>query len=204
MAEEKQQKPVPPSAPPTAKAPPTLPMTDLSHDPLVSAVRERFPGAVVDAKEVFGLPTLWIARDHIVAVCQFLRDDPAAAFDFLTDLTARHIPDAEKPFEVVYHLYSFARNKRLRVKVDLAEGETCPSVVAVWGAANWMEREAYDLVGVRFEGHPDLRRLLLPEDWEGHPLRKDYPLLFRYTRWTAEHLNMIEFREGTPYSGRFE
>ena len=204
MPEEKQEKPATKPAPPAAKAPPTLPMADISETPLVRRLAEHFPGAVVEAREIFGLPTLRVVRDQIVAVCQFLRDDPEAQFDFLTDLTARHIPDAEKPFQVIYHLYSFARNARLRLKVDLAEGQACPSVVSVWGAANWMEREAYDLVGVRFEGHPDLRRLLLPEDWEGHPLRKDYPLRFRYNRWTAEHLTMIEFREGTDYSGRFE
>jgi len=203
MPEEKKDTPTPKGASAT-KASSALPVVELTDDPILHRLRARFPTAVLEAVEILGLPTLTIAREQIVEVCRFLREDEEAQFDFLTDLTARHIPDAEKPFQVIYHLYSFPRNVRWRLKVNLAEGEACPSVVSVWSAANWMEREAYDLVGVRFEGHPDLRRLLLPEDWEGHPLRKDYPLEFRYNRWCAKHLNMIPFQEGTEYSGRFE
>lgn len=186
------KKPVAPSEPP--------PITD---DPIIDRLRQRFPEAVLEAIQL-DWPTLRIARDHIFQVCRFLRDDAEAQFDFLTDVTGRHIPDAEKPFQVIYHLYSFPRNARLRLKVDLGQDETIPSVVEVWSGANWMEREVYDLFGIRFENHPDLRRLLLPEDWEGHPLRKDYPLLFRYNRWTKEHLNMIPFDPEGEYTGRFE
>ncbi|RMG45922.1 MAG: NADH-quinone oxidoreductase subunit C [Acidobacteria bacterium] len=186
------KKPVAPSEPP--------PITD---DPIIDRLRQRFPEAVLEAIQL-DWPTLRIARDHILQVCRFLRDDAEAQFDFLTDVTGRHIPDAEKPFQVIYHLYSFPRNARLRLKVDLGQDETIPSVVEVWSGANWMEREVYDLFGIRFENHPDLRRLLLPEDWEGHPLRKDYPLLFRYNRWTKEHLNMIPFDPEGEYTGRFE
>jgi NADH-quinone oxidoreductase subunit C len=202
--EEKKEKPAPKPAAPAAKAPPSAPFVEITSDPIIDKVRRQCPDAVLEAIESYGMQTLRIARDRIVSVCEFLRDDSHAQFDFLTDLTARHIADAEKPFQVIYHLYSFPRNVRMRLKVALDDGQSCPSVVSVWSSANWMEREAYDLVGVRFEGHPDLRRLLLPEDWEGHPLRKDYPLEFRYNRWTQEHLNMIEFREGTEYTGRFE
>jgi NADH-quinone oxidoreductase subunit C len=202
--EEKKEKPAPKPAAPTAKAPPSAPFVEITDDPIVDRLRQQFPDAVLEAIEVLGTQSLRIARDRIAEVCRFLRDDADAQFDFLTDLTARHVPDSEKSFQVIYHLYSFPRNVRLRLKVDLSDGESCPSVAAVWSSANWMEREAYDLVGVRFDGHPDLRRLLLPEDWDGHPLRKDYPLEFRYNRWTQEHLNMIEFREGTEYTGRFE
>jgi len=202
--EEKKEKPAPKAAAPAAKAPPSLPMVEITDDPIINKLRSQFPDAILEAVEILGMQTLTIDRGRILDVCRFLRDDADAQFDFLTDLTARHRPDHEKPFQVIYHLYSFPRNVRLRLKVDLSDGEPCPSVVSVWSSANWMEREAYDLVGVRFEGHPDLRRLLLPEDWEGHPLRKDYPLEFRYNRWCQEHLNLIEFREGTEYSGRFE
>ncbi len=186
------KKPVASSEPP--------PITD---DPIVDRLRQQFPEAVLEAIQL-DWPTLRIARDYILRVCRFLRDDAEAQFDFLTDLTGRHIPDAEKPFQVIYHLYSFPRNARLRLKVDVGQDEAIPSVVEVWSGANWMEREVYDLFGIRFENHPDLRRLLLPEDWEGHPLRKDYPLLFRYNRWTQEHLNMIPFDPEGEYTGKFE
>jgi len=183
-----------------AAAPEPLVITD---DPIINQLRHQFPEAVLEAVQL-DWQTLRIARDQIAKVCRFLRDDPEAQFDFLTDLTGRHIPDAAKPFQTIYHLYSFPRNARLRLKVDLAEDEAVPSVVEVWSTANWMEREVYDLVGIRFENHPDLRRLLLPEDWEGHPLRKEYPLQFEYNRWTTEHLNMIPFRPEGEYTGKFE
>jgi len=206
MPEELKKEPEQPkSAPKTAgkeKGAPAAP-EPITDDPIVNKLREQFPGAVLEAVKL-DLPTLRIAREKIAEVCEFLRDDPDAQFDFLTDVTGRHIPDAEKPYQAIYHLYSFPRNVRLRLKVDLTEEEAVPSVVGVWPGANWMEREVYDLVGIRFEGHPDLRRLLLPPDWEGHPLRKEYPLLFQYNRWTAEHLGMIPFDPEGEYTGNFE
>ena len=101
---------------------------------------------------------------------------PAGSYCFLTDETAVDYPKREKRFEVVYHLYSFKQNDRLRLKVLSGEGEKVPSVVNVWVAANWLEREVFDLFGITFENHPDLRRILMTDDWIGHPLRKDYPL----------------------------
>lgn len=199
--ETEKPKPAPKAAADKKAAPPEPAV--ITDDPIINKLRQRFPEAVLEAVQL-DWPTLRIAREEIVEVCRFLRDDPEAQFDFLTDLTGRHIPDAEKPFQVIYHLYSFPRNVRLRLKVDLAEDEAVPSVVKVWSGANWMEREVYDLVGIRFENHPDLRRLLLPQDWEGHPLRKEYPLLFQYNRWTAEHLNMIPFDPAGEYTGKFE
>jgi NADH-quinone oxidoreductase subunit C len=108
---------------------------------------------------------------------RFLRDDEATAFEMLMDLTAVDLLGRGEPrFEVVYHLYSVARRHRLRVKVRVSETEpVVDSLTPVWPAANWMEREVWDLYGIRFAGHPDLRRLLLYEEFEGHPLRKDYP-----------------------------
>jgi NADH-quinone oxidoreductase subunit C len=206
MTEELKQetdKPKPPPKPAAEKkAAPAEPVV-ITDDPIINKLRQQFPEAVLEAVQL-DLQMLRIARDRIAHVCRFLRDDPEAQFDFLTDVTGRHIPDTEKPFQTIYHLYSFPRNVRLRLKVDLAADESVPSVVDVWSGANWMEREVYDLIGIRFEGHPDLRRLLLPEDWDGHPLRKEYPLLFEYNRWTAEHLNMIPFTPEGEYTGKFE
>ena len=99
-----------------------------------------------------------------------------------------HYPIAEGPLEVVYNLYSISRNERVRLKAALSEGADIESVTGVWPSANWMEREVYDLFGVRFRNHPDLRRILLPPDWEGHPMRKDYALEFVENQWTEKHL----------------
>ena len=112
----------------------------------------------------------------LVEVCVWLRDDPAAAFDFLVDVTAVHRPDETPPFELVYHLYSYARNDRLRLKTRIADGDSVPSLAGVWLAANWNERETYDMFGIVFEGHPDLRRILMPDDYTDFPLRKEFPL----------------------------
>jgi NADH-quinone oxidoreductase subunit C len=205
MAEE--QKPTaekPKPAPPAPKAPPVAPVTEIQGDPFIELLKTRFEGAIHQAVESYGLQELLIERERTSEICRFLHDDPEAGFDFLTDVTARHLPARPKPFQVIYHLYAFARNRRLRIKVDLSDAEAAQSVVGVWASANWMEREVYDLFGIGFEGHPDLRRLLLPEDWEGHPLRKDYPMEFRYNRWTREHLHMVPFEEGTEYPGKFE
>jgi NADH-quinone oxidoreductase subunit C len=99
-----------------------------------------------------------------------------------------HYPDRDAPFEIVYNLYSIKANERVRLKVAIGEDEDVETVTGVWPAANWMEREVFDLFGVRFRNHPDLRRILLPPDWEGHPLRKDYPLEFMENKWTTVHL----------------
>ena len=111
-------------------------------------------------------------------------------FDYLVDVTAVHYPDREKPFEVVWILYSFARNERIRVKSSYAESEAAPSVVSLWVTANWLEREVFDMFGIRFEGHPDLRRILLPEDWQGYPLRKDYGIIQQDQRWVKINLGI--------------
>src|SRR6266851_831783 len=117
-----------------------------------------------------------------------LRTDSGTPFNYLSDLTCAHYPDQrEAPFEVIYNLYSIPANERVRLKVA-TNGEGVDSVTGVWPSADWPEREVYDLFGVVFRNHPDLRRILLPPDWEGHPLRKDYPLEFVENRWTENHL----------------
>jgi NADH-quinone oxidoreductase subunit C len=142
--------------------------------PVVDRLRERFPGALGDVAEFRGEITVVIAKDALLDVARFLRDDPEAAFDMLTVVTGTHYLGRDHDYEVLYHLYSLPRNHRLRLTVRLREGETVPSVVPIWPGANWPEREAYDLVGVRFSGHPDLRRIIMPEDYPDHPLRKDF------------------------------
>ncbi|HWT00086.1 MAG TPA: NADH-quinone oxidoreductase subunit C [Pyrinomonadaceae bacterium] len=163
--------------------------TDASNHPLVKKLREQLDGAITEATEFLGQLSLRVERERIAEVCRQLRDDAETPFNFLSDLTCVHFPDrADAPFEVVYNLFSISANERVRLKVGTDE-ETCvESVTSVWPTANWMEREVFDLFGVHFSNHPDLRRILLPEDWEGHPLRKEYPLEFMENDWTARHL----------------
>lgn len=134
-------------------------------------------GAALQATHAnFGDATALVDPARLVDVMSFLRDDAECAFDMLTDLTAVDYLGQQPRFEVVYHLYSLAKNKRLRVKARV--GEQAPEIATLcelWASANWMEREVWDLYGIRFAGHPDLRRILLYEEFQGHPLRKDYP-----------------------------
>jgi NADH-quinone oxidoreductase subunit C len=163
--------------------------TDAANHPLVKKIREKFDGAGLEATEFVGQLSIRVERTRIVEVCDFLKRDRATAFNFLSDLTCVHFPDrAEAPFDVVYNLYSISANERVRLKVATDEERGVESVTSVWPTANWMEREVFDLFGVPFSNHPDLRRILLPPDWEGHPLRKEYPLEFIENNWTAKHL----------------
>ncbi len=121
--------------------------------------------------------TIVVKRPAIRQACALLRDDPALQFNFLADITSVDWYPSEPRFEVVYHLLSIPRHARLRLKVRLVgDDPSLESITSVWPSANFFEREVYDLFGVRFSGHPNLRRIMMPEDWEGHPLRKDYPV----------------------------
>ncbi len=142
----------------------------------IDTLRSRFAEAVVSDGEYRGQHWAVIRRDALIDVCEWLRDAPECAYDLLLDVTALHWPDDAEPFEVVYHLYSRERNDRLRLKTRAGADGSVPSVTSVWDAANWNERETYDMFGIRFEGHPDLRRILMPEEYTDHPLRKEFPL----------------------------
>jgi NADH-quinone oxidoreductase subunit C len=161
---------------------------DASGHPLVKRLREKLGEAVTGAFTFLGQLSIHVRGDSVVEACRALRDDPETPFNYLSDLTCVHWPEREDaPFELVYNLYSISKNERVRVKAAAGE-EGIESVTSVWPTANWMEREVYDLFGVGFKNHPDLRRLLLPADWDGHPLRKDYPLEFMENEWTTRHL----------------
>ncbi|MBD0373578.1 MAG: NADH-quinone oxidoreductase subunit C [Pyrinomonadaceae bacterium] len=162
---------------------------DASNHSLVKHLRQKLDGAVIEATEFVGQLSIQIERSRIAEVCDLLKSDPETPFDYLSDLTAVHFPERlDAPFEVVYNLYSIPANERVRLKVRTMAEDGVETVSGVWPAANWMEREVYDLFGITFKNHPDLRRLLLPPDWEGHPLRKEYPLEFIENQWTARHL----------------
>jgi len=141
--------------------------------PDVMAVSGFDPEAILNGKFDRNELTLGVAPARIVAVCEFLRDK--CGYDFLADLTCRDDYPTEPRFQVVYHLYSIAKKQFLRLKAGLpGDSPNVDTVSTVWPAAGWHEREVFDLFGVRFNGHPDLRRIVLPDNWEGHPLRKDY------------------------------
>ena len=152
---------------------------DVERHPAVRALRERMPGTIVDIVRFRDETTIHVRREELREVCAFLRAEPRLRFDFLTDLTAVDMLRlrAEPRFDVVALLYSLSNRVRLRLKAGCNDGESVPSLVPLWNGANWLEREAFDMFGIVFEGHPNLKRMLLPDDWdEGHPLRKDYPL----------------------------
>jgi NADH-quinone oxidoreductase subunit C len=144
----------------------------------VAALRQAHPDFVREVVEAFGETTIIVPRESIVEVCQFLKTTPGLEFNLLSDICGVDRGAEEDPrFEVNYQLFSTTKHHRLRLKVLLAEDDAkVPTVTTVWRTANWHERETFDMFGVRFEGHPDLRRILLPDDWQGHALRKDFPL----------------------------
>ncbi len=149
-------------------------------DDVLKSIREKalaaLPGAVLSARESFDELTLIAEAARIVDVLTFLRDDPACQFICFTDLSGVDYPEREKRFEIVYQLLSPKLNQRIRVKIDTDEATPVPSTVSVFPAADWYEREVYDFFGVLFEGHPDLRRILTDYGFDGHPLRKDFPM----------------------------
>ncbi|MER3404248.1 MAG: NADH-quinone oxidoreductase subunit C [Chloroflexota bacterium] len=147
-------------------------------DPVLQRLFERFPDCYPSTfRAADGMPTAVVPREQIVEVCRFLRDEPDLKFEFLCELTCVDWPERPERFELVYILHSYQLVKRVRLKTYAGGVQPAvPSLTAVWPMANWYEREVYDLFGVVFEGHPDLRRILMPEDWEGHPLRRDFPL----------------------------
>ena len=152
-------------------------------DEIRKVLEEHLPGSVLEGFEYRSETTLVIRPDKIRAVCLFLRDSAEWQFVLLADVAGVDWPKREKRFDVVYNLYSVANNLRLRLKVQVGEGEAVPSVVAVWSTANWLEREVFDMFGVRFLGHPDLRRILMWETYrEGFPLRKSFPLRGHFNR----------------------
>jgi NADH-quinone oxidoreductase subunit C len=163
--------------------------TDAGNHPLVQKLKSQFSEAIGDASEFIGQLSVYVDGERIVEICEFLRTDGETPFDYLSDLTCVHYPDrGDAPFEIVYNLFSIPANERVRLKVRTNEATGVASVTGVWPSANWLEREVFDLFGIHFHGHPDLRRLLLPPDWEGYPLRKDYPLEFIENAWTERHL----------------
>ena len=166
----------------------------MDADTLVATLQAAVPEAQVErAPSVDLQTTIYASRGGMPALAGVLRDDPALAFRFLAELTAVDVWPKEPRYEVVYILVSIANRLRLRIKVRLAGTDPhLATVTGIWPAANWLEREVWDMFGIAFDGHPDPRRLLMPEDWQGYPLRKDYPVQIRMTPNASEALQVTE------------
>lgn len=149
---------------------------ELQQFPAVQRLFAWNPSSLLEGKNDRGELTLVLDSGHWLAAARLLQSDPGLHYDFLCTVSAVDWYPADPRFEVVYHLYSTTRSEWLRVKVRVNAGQEIASVTSVWPGANWYERETFDLFGIRFHGHPDLRRIMMPDNWEGHPLRKDYPV----------------------------
>jgi len=185
-------KPAPPKPAAAAHAAPPKPPATMAATPwdsdLAKEIKERFAGRIVETSTYLGQNFIVVKPDAAVPLIEYLKLE--ADFDYLVDVTAVDWPKRAERFDLVYILYSFARNERIRVKAYIAENYKPESAVNVHITANWLEREVFDMFGIEFAGHPDMRRILLPEEWQGYPLRKDYGILQQDDRWVQENLGI--------------
>ena len=165
------------------------------------ALQAAMPEALLDSHCFRDETTLVVPPAQVVDVCRFLRDTPGLVFNFLSDISAvDYWPEQDRPerFGICYHLLSMLYGRRLRVKIFVAEDEAeAPTITAVWPGANWLEREIFDLMGINFRGHPDMRRVLMPADWDGHPHRRDYPLGYEQVQFS---FNAEEIMKHKPFA----
>ena len=159
---------------------------------IIETLQPLVPGATFEPGRSVDFATIYVPAANLVDTCRALRDTPSLRFNVLIEITAADYLPRDPRFEVVYHLLSTANRLRLRLKVRVPDRGAVPTVQGIWRGAGWPEREVWDMFGVIFEGHTDLRRLLMPEDWEGHPLRKDYPVQIRKAAQTYEPLEVSE------------
>lgn len=158
------------------------------EDDLTRSLRQEFGEQITEFSEYLGQKFLVARPEAVVPILKYLNSE--AAFDYLVDVTAVDYPGRAERFDLIYIVYSFARNQRIRIKTRIAEGARPASATGVYPTANWLEREVFDMFGIEFDHHPDMRRILMPEDWTGHPLRKDSSILAMDNRWVSEHLGI--------------
>jgi len=187
-APEKAAKP----APPKAARKKVLSYEDLEEDNLLQRLKEKFSEGIVSGQSFLNQPTYTVSVDCLYDVMVELKDSDDLDFDYLIDLTALDYLGDEQRFCMVYHLYSYKHDRLIRIKARISEEEVVPSVTSVWKTADWMEREVYDMFGIGFSGHENLKRILLPDDWHGHPLRKDYDIKLQDQAWIKKHLHIIK------------
>ena len=181
--------PKPPAAagPPAPKPPATMAATPWDSD-LARDLKERFGDRIMETSTYLGQNFLVVKPDSAIAILEYLKLE--GDFDYLVDITAVDWPKRADRFDLVYILYSFSRNERVRVKCYIADGYRPETAVGAHLTANWLEREVFDMFGIEFAGHPDMRRILLPDEWQGYPLRKDYSILQQDQRWVQENLGI--------------
>jgi NADH-quinone oxidoreductase subunit C len=179
-------KPPAPAAKPPAK--PEGPKPEPWDSELVRNLKAQYGSGIREAATYVGQKYLVVDSSIVYEILLRMRDDEL--FDYLVDVTAVHYPKRELQFDVVYILYSFHGNERVRVKTQIKDGETLRSAFAIWPTANWLEREVYDMFGISFAEHPELKRILLPDGWKGHPLRKEYPILQQDQEWVKANLGI--------------
>src|SRR5450631_3913852 len=182
-------KPAPPkpAAPPPPKPPATMAATPWDSD-LARELRERFADDISETSTYLGQNFIVAKLGASIPILEYLKLE--SDFDYLVDITAVDWPKRAERFDIVYILYSFSRNERVRVKIFIADGFHPETAVGVHLTANWLEREVYDMFGIEFAGHPDMRRILMPDEWQGFPLRKDYGILQQDQRWVQENLGI--------------
>jgi NADH-quinone oxidoreductase subunit C len=173
---------------PAAPAKPAGPAPIPWDSPMVGKLKGQYGSGIREANSYLGQNYMVVEPSIVSEVLQILRD--REQFDYCVDITAVHYPDREKQFDLIWILYSFPGNERIRVKTMIADGESVTSAVSVWATANWLEREVYDMFGIRFDGHPDLKRILLPDGWKGYPLRKDYGIIQQDQEWVRANLGI--------------
>jgi len=173
---------------PAAPAKPAGPVPVEWKSPLVNNLRSQYGSGIREASTYLGQNYMVVESTLVRELLQILRDKEE--FGYCVDITALHYPEREKQFDIIWILYSFSKNERIRVKTMIADGESVPSAVPIWTTANWLEREVFDMFGVRFDGHPDLKRILLPDGWKGHPLRKDYGIIQQDQEWVQANLGI--------------
>jgi NADH-quinone oxidoreductase subunit C len=173
-----------PAAPVKPAGPAPIPW----DSPMVATLQGQYGSGIREAVSYLGQNYMIVEASVVSEVLQILRD--REQFDYCVDVTAVHYPEREKQIDLIWILYSFARNERIRVKTMIADGESVPSAVSIWATANWLEREVFDMFGIRFDGHPDLKRILLPDGWKGHPLRKDYGIIQQDQEWVQANLGI--------------
>jgi NADH-quinone oxidoreductase subunit C len=176
------------AAKPAVPAKPAGPTPQPWEPELVTRLRRVYGSGIAEASAYLGQNYMVVDSSIAHEFLQVLRDQEQ--FDYCVDVTAVHYPAREKQFEVVYVLYSFPLNQRIRVKTQIAEGASLPSVVGLWPTADWLEREVFDMFGIKFDGHPGLKRILLPEGWKGYPLRKDYGIIQQDNEWVQINLGI--------------
>jgi NADH-quinone oxidoreductase subunit C len=168
--------------------PPAVMVTTPWESDVTQALKERFGGEITEFSTYLGQNFLLAKPGAVISILETLKLE--LDFDYLVDVTAVDYPKRAERFDLVYILYSFARNERIRVKTIIADGYTPATAVTVHLAANWLEREVFDMFGIQFAGHPDMRRILLPEEWQGYPLRKEYGILQQDDSWVQENLGI--------------